>query len=446
MLLEYHRQLLTAYVDGELSNRQRRHVARLLRRSSEARQLLQQLREDARTLRHLPRPALPADLTVPVLRTIAERRLTPGPRRAATVSAGVSWMGPLAAWSAAAAVLILLGAASYLYFALSLPQPPNAELVQSDANPSVSNAPPVPSPAPSPPNESPRTASRQDKASNTDPSINVKPPTVVQNEEDKLPPPKPDKPLPSDKGETALTDRLDLFQLERVSALLPVVVKVGDLERESSRKDLLAELRKDSDFRVELPCGHGSKAMERVQNAARVVHLGLIIDKPAQERIKQKWRTNYLLYIENVTPEELTRLVRQIGAEDRKSAAGKPSEAQIDRLVLLRMTPQHRKELSTLLGIDPTAPPAAKGPLGTDPHTPLSELTARQLGQALAGQGGTPRPEAGKPTSKAVENFALVMAYHAVRPSTASDEIKRFLDSRKPPRPGTLRIVLVLRG
>ena len=47
MLSESARQLVTAYVDGELNARQRRQAVRLLSRSEEARRLLNRLEEDA---------------------------------------------------------------------------------------------------------------------------------------------------------------------------------------------------------------------------------------------------------------------------------------------------------------------------------------------------------------------------------------------------------------
>src|SRR5262249_30056386 len=62
MLRARHRELLPAYVDGELSNRQRRQFLRLLHRSPEARVLLRQMQRDAKALRDLPRPRLPGDL------------------------------------------------------------------------------------------------------------------------------------------------------------------------------------------------------------------------------------------------------------------------------------------------------------------------------------------------------------------------------------------------
>jgi hypothetical protein len=174
--------------------------------------------------------------------------------------------------------------------------------------------------------------------------------------------------------------------------------------------------------------------------------MGLIIDKAAQERIKLKWKISYLLYFEDVTPEELTEFVRQIDVEDHKSTAGKPAETQFDRLVLTRMNAGHRKELSTLLGVDPITPASnATGSL-TDPHSSLTDATARQVGQSLAGQGGTRTPESGKPAAQPPEHIALVLAYNPVRPSPNSDEIKHFLESRKPVRAGALRVLLVLRG
>jgi hypothetical protein len=132
---------------------------------------------------------------------------------------------------------------------------------------------------------------------------------------------------------------------------------------------------------------------------------------------------------------------------DRKSAGGKATEVQLDRLVLTHMNAANRKELSTLLGVDPLATgPNANGPSGTDPRNDLPDATARQVGQSLAGQGGAARPESRKSADQPAANIALVLAYNPVRPSPGSEEIKHFLDSRKPARAGTIRVLLVLRN
>jgi hypothetical protein len=442
MLLDRYRQLLTSYVDGELSSRQRRQVARLLRRFPEARQLLQKLKVDSRTLRHLSCPPLPGDLSGPVLHKIADRRLTPGLRRIAKVSSPTSWMAPLGSWVTAAAVLLILGAASYLYFAAFFTHPAKPEMARRESVDGSSTSETNPEESPLPKQERPPPASRQPPLPKIDSSVAVKPLEGVTPRGDNPPPFVPDKPAPLSKEESALTGRLEMFHLDRVADMLPMILKLSDLEEEPPRKKLVAELRKDSNFRLELPCPNGTKVLERVQQAAKILHFALLIDKKAQERIELKWRTNYVLYIENITPEELTRFVRQIGSEDRKIATSKPAETQLDRLVLSPLTTQHRKELSALLGIDPIA----TGSLGTDVRRPLSEFTARQIGSTLAGQGSKPRSQDGKAAPKPPEHTALVLAYHPVRPSPGSEEIKRFLHSRKPARSGTVRVLIVLRG
>src|SRR5215470_7476229 len=73
MLPERITQLLSAYVDGELSARERRSVTRILRKSSEARQLLHKLKQDSMILRKLPRKKTQIDLTESAMGTISLR-------------------------------------------------------------------------------------------------------------------------------------------------------------------------------------------------------------------------------------------------------------------------------------------------------------------------------------------------------------------------------------
>src|SRR5271166_3031255 len=98
MLPERYRELLTAYVDGELSARQRRHALRLLRRSAEARRLLQRLQKDSDALIHLPKPHLDRDLAEPVLHKIAAARALPirPPRRFPAPRVYPAWIGAAA--------------------------------------------------------------------------------------------------------------------------------------------------------------------------------------------------------------------------------------------------------------------------------------------------------------------------------------------------------------
>lgn len=442
MLLDRYRQLLTAYVDGELNNRQRRQIVRLLRRSPEARLLLQQLKADARALRHLPCPPLAGDFTPPILHTISQRRLTPGPRRLAKISKPTAWVAPLGSWAAAAAVLLILGAASYLYFALALTQSTKPDIARTEPASPLSSSDTIPAESPLPRPDRPSTPSDKPSLPQLDAPVAVQATEGVKPHDNNPRTVGADKPVLPSKEESALTDRLEMFQLDRVPDMLPLIIKLSDLEKVAPRINLIDELKKDSYFRLELPCPNGTKALERVQKAAKTMHYSLIIEKQAQERIKLKRPANYVLYLENITPDELTQLVRQIGSEDRNIAKNKPVESQLDRLVLSRMTAQHRKELSSLLGIDPTT----NDPAGTDPHKPLADANSRSLGKTLTGQGGEPRPASGQPAPTPAEQLVLVLAYNPVRPAPASDEIKQFLDRRMPSRSGTLRVLIVLRS
>ena len=69
-------ELLSAYLDGELTAEEQAEVERLLARSPAARQLLDELRALSSTLQNLPQYKLAEDLSERVLRTAERRMLT----------------------------------------------------------------------------------------------------------------------------------------------------------------------------------------------------------------------------------------------------------------------------------------------------------------------------------------------------------------------------------
>src|SRR5438876_916242 len=70
MLPDRYSELLTAFVDGELSQRQHKVVQRLLRKSPEARQVLDELEDNARKVKALPAQTLGPDFCREVLHGI----------------------------------------------------------------------------------------------------------------------------------------------------------------------------------------------------------------------------------------------------------------------------------------------------------------------------------------------------------------------------------------
>ncbi len=458
MLPEQDRQLLTAYVDGELSSRQRRHVVRLLKRSRDARHLLRALQQDAATLSEIKVPTLDFDLSVPVVQTIHERRLTPHRRKPKPVTpAFPAWI----AVAVAASVLCMIGLGSYIGFAAFLAKPasaPSGDPMARSETPEKKPDPPAPvavkdDKKPEKKEEKPDVALTNPKP----PSLRefVGPPAPIPNEEKnptvvvKRPselhgPPLPDpKSIKEGPTDPPLTDKaMERFELELViGARQPVFLELHKLDQDEPRKKLNSELALDTGFRLELPCDNGTKAFERLQAVCKDQKITILIDTNAQKRLKApQFKTNYILYIENVTPEELSRLVQQIGAEDKKAASKKSADAHFDRLVVTRLTKRDYKELSDLLGIDPpkVEPPKVPGPLGVDLRKPLEEQTAEQIAKALDGD---------KSKSKSAEvHQALVLSYNPVLPLKNSPEVKKFLDARKAAKPDTVRAIIVLRG
>jgi hypothetical protein len=431
MLSERQRELLAAYVDGLSSPRQRRHVKRLLQRSAEARRLLQRLQSDSRDLIQLPLPRLDRDLAPAILQKIEKQRLAPvrRARKFASAHGYPVWIG----FAAAAAVLFMVGAASYCTFAVFLGRPAvPVALVQNKKNqrPIVRD--------PKAPDEDRKDMAKGAQHEPVDSTKAEPPPQPPANELAQAAPVDP-KPMGIvDKDEPILTSQgMELFvELKSVTPTLdlPVTFKLRDLSQDAAYKKLVAELQNDATVRLELPCPDGSRAFERLQAILKTHHVELMMDASAQRRLsKPLWKTNYVLYSEGMTASELAALLQQIGADKH------PGDNPFDHLVVRRMTERDHKELSDLLGVDPVPMKASKesGALGVDPRKPVADQTAAQLAATLAGQGRA----GAKP-----EYTMLAMPYNPVRPRRDSVEVKRFLDERKPARPGALQVLLVLRG
>jgi anti-sigma factor RsiW len=443
MLTDRCRQLLTASLDGELSNRERKAVLRLLHRSPEARALLRQLQQDSQRLRALPRQHLGAEFAQALLLTIAERQLQPHGRRMRRLHAQPAGVPLWAGMAVAASVLFLIGFGSFFYFAQALPEEnPNGPVALRPSLPHPVDGKTSPegvADATPPRHVTPPSAEGKDQESRRQATAAAAGPKDTADTAKSS--------RPADTNESALAipiPKMELFQPRTPEVALPLIQKFAELDVAKLKE----ELQKDSGFRLELPCGESVHAFERLQAVLKAHNMGLTIDPEAQARLKQpKLHTNLVLYAEDLTAEDLVKVLQHLAVEDRKAEAKKRGEGLFDALVLTRMSKEDRKELSELLGIDPrqVQPPKVNSPQGMDPKVPLTETTLNQVTQTLTGQGGTPRSDANKPAAKAPDAQVLVLPYNPVRPRPGSAEVKRFLEARKPPRSGAVQLLLVLR-
>jgi hypothetical protein len=409
MLPEPYRELLTAYVDGELSARQRRSAQKLLQRSPEARALLLRLQEDSRSLRALPPPPPTSDLSDPILHLIRQRGLRPVRRRVPPAAAPVPvW----AAVSAAAAVLLAVGASSFLYFTYATHGGSRAADVARTRDGGTT-----------PGKTSPEKPGPKDVAVVPEKSLNkdrVRPgpedgPEVVQGPE--KPNPKKPVPTPEHKPEPhSVLTAPGMESLEPGSAdiALPSIFRLAAMTLEKPRVTLTRELSRHDAFYVEVLCPSAGHGFPRLKNVLRGNGIELTIDPTAQQRLAQpKVPSNYVLYLDDVTPEELVKVFQALGQDPPKADRKSPTFGQFtgieSNLVVCPMTADHRRRLSGYLGVDLTRPTTTEPPAGT--------------GRKRQG---------------------FVMWYGS--PPRQSVELKHFLEAHQVPRKGTVRVMLVLRS
>jgi hypothetical protein len=422
MITDTQTQLLTASVDGELSPRQRKAVERLLRHSAEARQLLQQLKDDAVQLRSLPRCYPERGFTERVIRAATwQARAVRQPARPAQRNIP-AWVG----LAAAAAVLLAVTGGSYFYF--------NSRPAQTD--PAIAIHKDQPAPNNGVQNEKELDGNgAQAKRENAVSQPQEKTPEPIDNaiaKKEVVGPEKPEE-TPTESALTAPIEKMELFQPKIADVKLSLILKMHELDADKLR----TEVKKDKAFRLELPCTDTAKAFTRIEAAFKTQGVNLVIDQIAHNRLKQaKAKTNYVFYADDLTPEELANLIQHLSGEDTKAEAQRQGDGLFEGLVVNRMSDADHKELKELLGVDPR--PTAK-PAPADPKKPLSETTADQVAQNIAAG-------AGKPAAKGTDHLALALAYNPERPRPNSAEVKRFLESRKTRRAGTLQILLVVRG
>src|SRR5262245_49020828 len=354
MLPDHDRQLLTAYVDGELTGRQRRQVERLLRRSGEARELFRRLQGDSRTLRALPRVSATADLSVPVVQAIRVRRLKP---RRAQRPASPPVFSVWSAAAAAAAVLFAVGLGSYLYYADPRPSGPEAGIVEDD--------PPAPGPKGDPADEGTELVEREAPRKKTE-HVEVPPPkdppkgpgAVAKGPKEGSAPvaPKVPKVLFAPGGKDPMAS------LRRVEPQLPAVLGFHTLDKPETRQQLRAELGGSSAFRVELPCRDDAQALARLQAALRARRLPVVVDATAARlRSKSAPKTDFAVYVENLTPAELVRLLQAASAEDKKASRRPIDRRFTGALVVVPMNPLDGKDLEGLLGVNPLRVDGTRG-------------------------------------------------------------------------------------
>jgi hypothetical protein len=325
-------QLLTAFVDGELTRRQRKFVLQMLNRSSEARKVLQQLQENAHRVKQLPRHSLPAHFAASVLQKIS----APGqgaPRK-------VGKFQPRLAW--AAAILLGLGGAYFFGFGGGNQPSPTA--------------------------------------------------------------------LPSLAGDTS-------FQKSEKG----MAFSLADLGNEPQQLLLTRELKREPAYHLDVVVSNTSETLERIQTACKDIKIRLLVDATVQASLPKKTSTDFLLYMENIRPEEVTEMLHRLGMEEKNHQA--PS------VLVQTLNAEDRRLLAGNLGIETNPQPTTKeeklfqGPFIEAPREKVSSPSENPLPP---------------------ERFAILVPCSTEENLQPSPQVQTFLHRRQHSQPGTLQVMLII--
>jgi len=260
-------QLLTAFVDGELSQRQRKAAMHLLEKSSEARALLKELQENVHKLKKLSFHKIEPSLVDDVLQAIAGQQASPKP----IVPGRRPWLPYLAA-SMAVSLLIVTVGLIYWKTVIQTPVGPRdnyLDIVKNDKDLKIPN--PVP----------PRKIDHRLLA-----KANAITQGTFRGFSTYLPPPK------------------------------PYEFSFGDLVRVESKEssELAHRLNLENSVHLEITVSNNDAALARLRSALLDRKIKLIADPDVNKILKNKTsdKTEFLVYAENLSTDDVTKLMREL--------------------------------------------------------------------------------------------------------------------------------------
>src|SRR5262249_5787178 len=132
------------------------------------------------------------------------------------------------------------------------------------------------------------------------------------------------------------TPKMEVF--EKLNLRLSLLVSLRELDKDKPRLQLREELTKEQAFRIELACLGNGKAMERLQQSLQAQGIRLLVDESARARLRNpRLKTDFVLYSEDLTGDELAKIFEQLGVEDKKAGI-KEKQVQFGQLSVNTMT------------------------------------------------------------------------------------------------------------
>src|SRR5262249_4658233 len=108
-----------------------------------------------------------------------------------------------------------------------------------------------------------------------------------------------------------------------VAPNLSLIRTLQELRQTEQAGPLLSKLKRDDAVHVHMLCRDPGKGLHQLRDVLTARGVQLIVDYEAQVRLNDRalsTRTTFVLYTENVTPDEMLAVVRELGQKDLKAA------------------------------------------------------------------------------------------------------------------------------
>jgi anti-sigma factor RsiW len=382
MLSEKTLQLLTAFVDGELSPPRRKLAARVMQISSEARQVVKELQQNAHRIHQLPMRTLDPEFAEQVVRIIRHRNgiLVPhdevvheAEERPATLPMKPTRRRYSKGVRFAAAAAVLLAASAGVYLVTRSPETVNNMVAANGED------------------------KHQTPSADHGPAIAA----LVEGTSGAF-----GTPVPAERA----GKQFAFTELKEEKAVAELAKTIGAAKA----------------VHLEVAVKDRAQAVQQLDKALRGQNIKLLVDRVAEKKLNDPAvRTEYVLYAENVTPTELTALLGSL-AEGRT----------FETMTVSTATGDDQQQVALLMGVERKqleAPPM----IVADPFQKvIPKDNVSQPGIASTQkQAATP----------AAPRTALVLANENREPGARlSSEVQSFLQARRQARPGTLQVIVVI--
>jgi hypothetical protein len=425
--------LLTAFVDGELPSSMQNEVNELLQNSAEAREFLRLLKQDALMIRNQVPMECSYELTQKILNNIKVRPLS----RIAHLNKRDDLM--MRPWFSLVAVAAILAVTTFISFyavnaflAMQENEQGKAQLARS-SNKNVEN--------------------NNNALANNSEAIEKAEQIAMQEKQNLLPVPpelnkendksanmrslivqkKQSSDIASKGKELLAAPANETFNLIKVDAPLPWVLRKKDVDGEVTGRVLSKVISHDARLKIELFCKDNTDAFAQLKMNLNKMGYFVNSDVSTLMRLKNKndkSPVNYMIYLDNANVNDLAQLLGQEKPTLAKDVAKTtPASSFWEALVVSKLSSNDRKTMKSVLGFEPTEQGGSS----------LNATAKPAIESIEPAKGGSLQ------SLKKNKSPALAVSFTATQNLVNSAEVRQYLETIKSSNQSGIKVLVVLR-